>query len=84
MTCRTDMPYATIEQSSSQLDPTSVSTIHFNVTWNEAIDHLESSSFIIIGTATTPTRVLTGGPLVYDLAVFVSASGYAIQYRLFI
>jgi hypothetical protein len=62
-------PTVTINQASGQADPTSTSPINFTVTFSEPVTGFDMSDVILSGTAGATTKVVIGGPTVYNVAV---------------
>ena len=63
-------PTVTINQAIAQSDPTSVSPIHFTVTFSEDVNGFDGSDISFAGsTAGSLTAIVTGGPAVFDVAV---------------
>ena len=62
-------PTATINQAAGQADPTSTSPINFTVAFSEPVTGFTSSDVVLSGTAGATTKVVTGGPTVYNVAV---------------
>jgi hypothetical protein len=60
-------PSVTIDQNSTQADPTSASTITFDVVFSE--DVFGFQSVVLSGTAGATTAVVTGGPSSYTVTV---------------
>ena len=73
----------TVNQAASQSDPTSDSPIHFTVTFNQAVTGFTSSDISFTGSSAfiflIPNVTVTGGPIVYDVAVSgMTSSGTVI------
>ena len=64
-----ERPTVTINQASGQVDPTSTSPINFTVTFSEPVSGFSASGVVLGGTAGATTKVITGGPTVYNVAV---------------
>ena len=64
-----DRPAVTINQAAGQADPTSTSTINFTAAFSEPVTGFTSSDVVLSGTAGATTKVVTGGPTVYNVAV---------------
>ena len=64
-------PSVTVEQAGGQVDPTNTSPINFTVTFTSstAISTFGPTNVTLGGTALPTTAVVTGGPLVYNVAV---------------
>ncbi len=72
-------PTVTINQASSQLDPTNASPINFTVVFSESVSGFTSSDVTISGTAGgTKTVTVTGGPSTYNVAVSGMTDGTVI------
>ena len=65
----TTSPSVTIEQAAGQADPTSSSTIHYDVEFSESVSDFETDDVTISGTAGATTAVVTGSGTTYDVAV---------------
>lgn len=63
------MPTVTVNQAIGQVDPTSTSPINFTVTFNEPVSGFDAADVTLGGTAGPTTKVVTGGPTVYNVAV---------------
>jgi hypothetical protein len=76
----TTRPTVTINQASTQADPTSASPINFTVAFSESVSGFTGSDVTIGGTAAgTKTRTVTGGPRTYNVAVSgMTSSGTVI------
>jgi CSLREA domain-containing protein len=72
-------PNVTVEQAIGQADPTTVSPIHFTVTFDQAVSEFTNSDIVLTGTAGATTASISGvGPL-YDVAVSgMTSSGTVI------
>lgn len=74
-----ERPSVTINQTSGQADPTSSSPVNFTVTFSEAVTGFDDSDVILSGTAGATTKIVTGGPAIYNVAVSgMTASGTVI------
>src|SRR5688572_25746636 len=62
-------PTVTINQGSTQVDPTSTSTITFDVVFSEAVTGFATGDVTLSGTAGATTAVVSGGPTVYTVSV---------------
>ena len=62
-------PTVTINQAAGQADPSGTSPVNFTVTFSEPVVSFTSANLVIGGTAGATTAVITGGPLVYNVAV---------------
>ena len=63
-------PTVTINQASTQADPTATSPINFTVVFSEPVTGFDGSDVTITGTAGgTKVKVVTGGPSTYNVAV---------------
>jgi len=72
-------PTVTVNQASSQVDPTTASTINFTAIFSESVAGLTSSGVSITGTAGATTANITGSGTTYNIAVSgMSASGTVI------
>jgi hypothetical protein len=69
-------PTVTVEQRSTQIDPTTASPVQFTVTFSEPVTGFTASDVTIGGTAAPTTRTISGGPTVYTVNVTgMSTSG---------
>lgn len=64
-----ERPAVTINQAAGQADPTSTSPIDFTVTFSEPVTGFDASDVILSGTAGATTKIVSGGPTVYNVAV---------------
>ena len=72
-------PTVTVEQAAGQADPTNSPTINFTVTFDEDVTGFENADVTLSGTAGATTRVVSGGPATYNVAVTgVSSDGTVI------
>ncbi len=73
-------PTVTIDQASTQLDPTNAVPIHFTVVFSEVVTDFAASDVTTAGTAPgSLTKVVTGSGTTYDVAVTgMSGSGTVI------
>ena len=71
----TDAPGVTINQASTQQDPTNISPINFTVVFTKPVTGFTASDVTRGGTATTTTPTVTGGPATYNVAVPVTTDG---------
>ncbi len=63
-------PAVTINQAAGQSDPTSAIPVNFTVTFSEAVSGFEAASDVLLtGTAGATSAVITGGPVIYNVAV---------------
>jgi len=64
-------PTVTINQASGQADPAATLPINFTVVFSAAVNGFDGTDVTLSGTATglEPTRVVTGGPSTYNVAV---------------
>jgi probable HAF family extracellular repeat protein len=66
-------PVVTINKATTQIDPTSSSTIHFSVVFNESVSDFTADDVKLSGTAVTAwdklTATVTGSGTTYDVAV---------------
>jgi probable HAF family extracellular repeat protein len=66
-------PVVTINKATTQIDPTSSSTIHFSVVFNESVTDFTANDVTLSGTAVTAwdklTATVTGSGTTYDVAV---------------
>jgi hypothetical protein len=62
-------PTVTINQATSQADPTKDGTIHFTVVFSEAVADFNTGDVAISGTAGATTQVITGSGTTYDVAI---------------
>ncbi len=62
-------PSVTINQAAAQADPTAVSPINFTVVFSEAVTGFTAAGVTLSGTAGATTKVVTGGPTTYNVAV---------------
>ena len=69
VTYDTTAPTVTVEQAAGQADPTNTSPINFTVTFNEPVSGFAAGDVQLSGTAGASTKVVTGGPAVYNVAV---------------
>ena len=75
------LPTVTINQAGSQTDPTTVSIVHFTVTFSEAVTGFTGTDISFTGTTAPGSLIatVTGGPIVYDVAVTgMTGSGLVI------
>ena len=73
-------PTVTIDQAIAQSDPTSVSPVHFTVTFSEDVSGFDASDISFVGsTSASLTAIVTGGPAVFDVAVSgMTSSGLVV------
>ena len=62
-------PTVTINQAAAQPDPTSVSPINFTVVFDQPVTGFTSAGVTLSGTAGATTKIVTGGPIIYNVAV---------------
>lgn len=62
-------PTVTIDQAGAQTDPAGASPINFTVTFSEAVTGFTASDVTLGGTAGATTAIVSGGPVVYNVAV---------------
>jgi fimbrial isopeptide formation D2 family protein/uncharacterized repeat protein (TIGR01451 family) len=62
-------PSVTIEQAAGQADPTTVSPVHFTVTFSEPVTGFIAADVTLSGTAGATTATVTGSGATYDVAV---------------
>jgi predicted extracellular nuclease len=74
-TIDTAAPTVTINQAATQADPTTVSPIHFTVTFSEVVTGFSDADVTLSGTAGATTAVVTGGPTSFDVAVSGMSGG---------
>jgi hypothetical protein len=65
----TTAPAVTINQASSQADPTSATPILFDVVFQEPVTGFDASGVVLGGTAGATSAVVSGGGAVYQVAV---------------
>ena len=65
----TTAPSVTINQASSQVDPTDTSPIHFDVVFSEPVADFATGDVTLAGTAGATTAVVSGSGTTYDVAV---------------
>jgi hypothetical protein len=70
------LPRITINQASTQADPTTISPVLFDIVWSEPVSWFDANDFDFEGTAQIGPRTLTGGGLLYQLSVPVLSTGY--------
>ena len=71
-------PTVTINQGSTQFDPTNVGPVTFDVVFSEAVTGFDGSDVIISGTATYGAPVVTGTGTSYTVSVPVTGDGTVI------
>ena len=72
-------PTVTINQAAAQPDPTSASPINFTVVFSEPVTGFTAAGVNLSGTAGATTKVVTGGPTTYNVAVSgMTSSGTVI------
>jgi len=73
-------PTVTIDQAIAQSDPTSVSPVHFTVTFSEDVSGFDASDISFAGsTSASLTAIVTGGPAVFDVAISgMTSSGLVV------
>jgi hypothetical protein len=64
-----ERPAVTINQAAGQADPTSTSPINFTVAFGEPVTGFDASDVVLSGTAGAVSKIVTGGPAVYNVAV---------------
>ena len=69
VTYDTVQPSVTINQASTQSDPTNASPINFTVVFSEPVTGFGSGSVTLSGTAGATTKVVTGSGTTYNVAV---------------
>src|SRR4051812_12065770 len=69
VTYDTIAPTVTINQASTQVDPTNASPIHFTVVFSEAVSDFDFTDVTLSGTAGATTAIVTGSGTTYDVAV---------------
>src|SRR5687767_7527970 len=62
-------PTVTINQGSTQVDPTSTSPIIFDVVFSEPVTGFATGDVTLSGTAGATTAIVSGGPTVYTVSV---------------
>jgi hypothetical protein len=65
----TTEPTVTINQATTQADPTNASPINFTVAFSEAVTGFATGDVTLGGSAGATTAVVTGGPATYNVAV---------------
>jgi hypothetical protein len=65
----TTAPTVTVEQATSQADPTNALPINFTATFSEAVAGFDGTDLTLGGTATGGSVAVSGGPTVYTIAV---------------
>ena len=58
-----------MDKAFGQADPTNASPINFTVTFNENVSDFTASDLTLGGSAGATSKVVTGGPQVYNVAV---------------
>ena len=71
-------PTVTIDQASTQADPTGTSPVHFTVVFSEPVADFAPGDVSLSGTATFGTVTVSGGPTTYDVAVAASGVGTVV------
>ncbi|MDO8390584.1 MAG: proprotein convertase P-domain-containing protein [Actinomycetota bacterium] len=61
--------HVSVEQAAGQADPSTDGTVHFTVTFSEAVTGFDAADIVLSGTAGATTAVVTGTGPVYDVAV---------------
>ncbi len=62
-------PWATVDQASTQADPTSGAPVHFTAVFSRDVTGFDGTDVTFGGTALPTGAVVTGGPSSYDIAV---------------
>jgi hypothetical protein len=69
-TIETTAPTVTVEQAVGQPDPAGSGAVHFTVTFSESVGtSFDGNDVTLGGTALPTTAVVSGGPIVFDVAV---------------
>lgn len=75
----TEGPTVTINQDTAQADPGSSAPVHFKAVFDSPVSGFTGAGVQLSGTAGATTAVVTGGPVVYDVAVSgMSSAGTVI------